>query len=162
MLGNIWCGSIGTFSVRFVKSYLDESWIILGLIQTGSYQGENIWIGLHFLIIDSSVSPPALLHYTLLNPYFQYALWNSRRSNLLEFSSDFSSQSSMKHVWHLNLEQYSMLIFLLILVELGAAGFIFFDKSWKDVSVFSLTTSLSYYTLLSEKWWKSLSGNSKG
>ncbi|KAK6782976.1 hypothetical protein RDI58_020772 [Solanum bulbocastanum] len=27
---------------------------------------------------------------------------------------------------------YSMLIFLLILVELGAAGFIFFDKSWKD------------------------------
>ncbi|KAL3330957.1 hypothetical protein AABB24_034658 [Solanum stoloniferum] len=27
---------------------------------------------------------------------------------------------------------YSVLIFLLILVELGAAGFIFFDKSWKD------------------------------
>lgn len=29
-----------------------------------------------------------------------------------------------------------MLLFLLILVELGAAGFIFFDKSWREVRVF--------------------------
>ncbi|KAK4369624.1 hypothetical protein RND71_013416 [Anisodus tanguticus] len=32
----------------------------------------------------------------------------------------------------LSCEQYSALIFLLILIELAAAGFIFFDKSWRE------------------------------
>lgn len=31
--------------------------------------------------------------------------------------------------------QYSLLLFLLILVELGVAAFIFFDKSWKEVGI---------------------------
>lgn len=39
----------------------------------------------------------------------------------------------------LNSRQYSVLVFLLILVEGGCAAFIFFDSSWKDVSVILLT-----------------------
>lgn len=35
--------------------------------------------------------------------------------------------------------QYSVLVILLILVELGVAAFIFFDKSWKDVGFFLLS-----------------------
>lgn len=31
--------------------------------------------------------------------------------------------------------QYSVLVLLLILVEIGCAAFIFFDKTWEDVSV---------------------------
>lgn len=32
--------------------------------------------------------------------------------------------------------KYSILVALLILVELGCAAFIFFDKNWKEVSKF--------------------------
>lgn len=31
--------------------------------------------------------------------------------------------------------QYSVLLILLILLQVGAAAFIFFDKSWKDVGI---------------------------
>jgi hypothetical protein len=34
----------------------------------------------------------------------------------------------------LDVYKYSFLVLLLILVEAGAAAFIFFDHSWKDVS----------------------------
>lgn len=35
----------------------------------------------------------------------------------------------------LKLIQYAVLVILLILVELGLAAFIFFDKSWREVRV---------------------------
>ncbi|XP_004245872.1 tobamovirus multiplication protein 2A isoform X1 [Solanum lycopersicum] len=48
---------------------------------------------------------------------------------------------------------YSMLIFLLILVELGAAGFIFFDKSWKDEIPRDKTGNFeTIYDFLDDHW----------
>lgn len=47
----------------------------------------------------------------------------------------------------LNPTKYSVLVLLLILVELGCAAFIFFDKSWKEVSChwqFRIWNSRSY------------------
>lgn len=40
----------------------------------------------------------------------------------------------MMIVGFLKMIKYSLLVVLLILVELGLAAFIFFDKSWKEVS----------------------------
>ncbi|KAK4728355.1 hypothetical protein R3W88_021343 [Solanum pinnatisectum] len=48
---------------------------------------------------------------------------------------------------------YSVLIFLLILVELGAAGFIFFDKSWKDEIPRDKTGNFeTIYDFLDDHW----------
>ncbi|CAK9148380.1 unnamed protein product [Ilex paraguariensis] len=44
----------------------------------------------------------------------------------------FSASSSLVMIGFLKAMQYSVLVILLILVELGCAAFIFFDKSWKD------------------------------
>ncbi|CAK9167647.1 unnamed protein product [Ilex paraguariensis] len=46
--------------------------------------------------------------------------------------SFFSASSSLVMIGFLKAMQYSVLVILLILVELGCAAFIFFDKSWKD------------------------------
>lgn len=48
---------------------------------------------------------------------------------------------------------YSVLIFLLILVELGAAGFIFFDKNWKDEIPRDKTGNFEMvYDFLDDNW----------
>ncbi|KAM3263866.1 Tobamovirus multiplication protein 2A [Capsicum annuum] len=48
---------------------------------------------------------------------------------------------------------YSVLIFLLILVELGAAGFMFFDKSWREEIPTDKTGNFdTIYGFLDEHW----------
>ncbi|KAA3460325.1 tobamovirus multiplication protein 2A-like [Gossypium australe] len=48
---------------------------------------------------------------------------------------------------------YSLLVFLLILVELGCAAFIFFDKSWKDEIPTDKTGDFDMiYEFLEENW----------
>ncbi|KAI4364785.1 hypothetical protein MLD38_020833 [Melastoma candidum] len=48
---------------------------------------------------------------------------------------------------------YAMLVFLLILVELGCAAFIYFDKSWEDDIPTDKTGDFSMiYELLKENW----------
>ncbi|KAJ3681753.1 hypothetical protein LUZ60_014326 [Juncus effusus] len=48
---------------------------------------------------------------------------------------------------------YSFLIILLILLELGAAGFIFFDESWKDVIPTDKTGEFdTIYDFLDDNW----------
>lgn len=44
--------------------------------------------------------------------------------------------------------KYSVLLILLILVELAAAAFIFFDKSWKDVGILmNINLKFGYFIL---------------
>lgn len=48
---------------------------------------------------------------------------------------------------------YSVLIFLLILIELGAAGFIFFDKNWKEeIPTDKTGTFDAIYDFLDDHW----------
>ncbi|KAK4364541.1 hypothetical protein RND71_015899 [Anisodus tanguticus] len=53
----------------------------------------------------------------------------------------------------LSCEQYSALIFLLILIELAAAGFIFFDKSWREEIPTDKTGNFDMiYDFLDDHW----------
>lgn len=44
----------------------------------------------------------------------------------------------------LKMTQYAVLVIVLILVELGCAAFIFFDKSWEDVSVMLIVSVVGH------------------
>jgi len=92
-------------------------------------------------------------------------------------SSANIQKHEFKHIFHLyacinlirivilvilNPTKYSFLVVLLILLELGCAAFIFFDKNWKEVSCdwyFMIGNTRSYIFHLIIIFF---SGNSKG